>query len=52
MREEVNKSSRARAKKLQADVLKNFTAEASYKKFADAIYNSCVHSEGEKNEVK
>lgn len=52
MREEINKSSRARAKKLQTHVLKNFTAEASYKKFADAIYNSCVHSEGEKNEVE
>ena len=52
MREEISKPSRARAKKLQTYVLKNFTAEASYKKFADAIYNSCVHSEGEKNEVK
>ena len=46
MREEYNKPSTARAKKLQTHVLKNFTAEASYKKFADAIYNSCIVSEG------
>lgn len=46
MREEYNKPSTTRAKKLQTYVLKNFTAEASYKKFADAIYNSCVDSKG------
>lgn len=52
MREAVNKPSTARAKKLQAYVLENFTIEASYKKFADAIYNSCINSKGETNEVE